>query len=150
MFEYKIERTFDADYVNGVLRHPDIYPLICGSYKGSPEDVDATKDVMNKDNYFLVPTINSEAAGVVIFDNYDGIYKAHLNVLPKYCGNGRATEIAKRALSWMFNNTKCQEIIASIPTECSKILMVASRAGMKIYDSKNGKYYLSITSKEMR
>lgn len=113
--------------VNAIMRHEEVYPHIIDDYS-LPQGGLSFEDVLrNLHIYTLMPNKGS----VFIFTPHSVIlYEVHCAVLPE--GRGRtAVEASIKARDWMFKNTECLKIVASIP-ECNIRALAAARCfGMK-------------------
>ncbi len=113
--------------VNTIMRHKDVYPYITDDFS-LPEIEFSFEDVLrNPHIYTLMPNKGS----VFMFTPHSTIlHEVHCAVLPE--GRGRtAVEASIKARDWMFKNTECLKIVASIP-ECNIRALAAARCfGMK-------------------
>ena len=102
-----LKRTFDAEFINGVLNHPDVKD---GSetYDG----FDVTELVNNAANVILI----NDFGGFIYTGLGNGMYEVHSQFLPE--GRGvKAYHAAVESVRWMFVNTDCIRIISKAKPE---------------------------------
>jgi len=124
-------RVTDANEVNRIMTHPDVYPKI--SDDGCPEagDYDVTPLLECDAIYCLGWMIDGIWAGMWLFEPRNTItYEGHICILPGFRGAAavRATEDAFR---WMFRNTACRKVVALIPEGNKPAIAFAMLAGMR-------------------
>lgn len=74
-------------------------------------------------------------------------WEAHANVVPSHWGDGKGTEVCRKALDVMIEDTGAKKVVAQIPTLCKPVLRMAEgigfeREGVSVRAwQKNGKLY---------
>lgn len=103
----KIERSFDAHFLNRVANHPKVQRWIKG-YEKVPLDLTAAVD--DRNNIQLVGE-----HGVMVFHFLQpGLYECHTLVMPE--GRGEWTlRFVNACLFIMFTQTDCMEIMTKVP-----------------------------------
>lgn len=102
-----IDRHLDAEQLNEVLNHPDVYPWVHGLTEGY---LDASVAVADRRNVLLM----GEYGGIIFHFHQPGLYEAHTQVLPE--GRGPWCQLMTHdALHWMFTRTDCIEVVTRVP-----------------------------------
>lgn len=115
-----IERSFDANFLNSVLNHPEVYPWVCGTL-GAPFDY--TPFLQDHRNYMFRA---SHGAFLAMFQG-DGRYEVHTQFLPE--GRGTAFDAAIESIDYMFSNTDCTELTTMVPVGNAAAKRLAEKAG---------------------
>lgn len=120
----------DADAVNRVMKHPDVYPHTMYDGKVSVEKFDA-KDLLRHPPpiYVLIDDTDS-FVGILVPEN-SIMWVAHDNALPEIRGK-HAVQICKAMVQWMFNNTPCKKIIGYTPETNKRARVFAQICGFKL------------------
>lgn len=130
-----LERTFDIDKINSVLKHPDIWPSV--SDEGS--DIETFEPPMG-DNHYLF-----DEGVLFILHPYDEDWEIHANVLPDY--RNKAKEAAEETLEYGFIELKADRIIARIPEKYGNVYGFALKF-MKDEGYIDDKHYLTLRIEE--
>lgn len=102
-----IKRTFDADQVNAVINHPDVYPWV-SPVEGQP--LNSGPLLANRANVALF----GDFGGAIFIAHQPGFYEIHTQVLPR--GRGPwALNAIRDAFAWMFTHTDAMEIVTRVP-----------------------------------
>lgn len=121
-----IERTFDHALVRRIFTAPKVYKFITDDFSPDSEDY---KPVEHPDLVYLVAS-NGQPFGAGMFIPRNAVcFEVHLGFLPS--GWGLAEKTAKLAIGWIFSNTRCQRVFASIPEYNRLTLRLAKSAGME-------------------
>lgn len=101
---------------------------------------------MSDKNYWLTAHHEGEELGVLLGRPISPVlYEAHLIFLP--CARGLASQAARHAVRWMFDNTQCERIIGCIPAYNKLAIKLAHNAGFQEFGineksfMKNGKLW---------
>lgn len=114
-------RTFDAEYINQILNHPDIIKWIAP--KGI-DSLDATPFIEDERNYAL----KFDGGCFLLHYLEAGIYEVHTQTLNK----GKTVFKAVRdAARYMFLKTPCMELLTKIPDGNKAAKGLAIYAGFK-------------------
>ena len=120
-----VERTFDWELVRRIFASPEIYKHLGDDFSPSQE---AYEPVTNPSLIYLLAS-NGHPCGIFLFAPENGIcFNTHIAFLPS--GWGAAREAAKQAAVWMFSNTRCQRIVASVPAYNRLALKTAKATGV--------------------
>lgn len=105
---YKIiRRHFNADLLNEVVNHPEVYPWVKGKFKGP---LDLTPVIQDSKHILLM----GEHGGCLFTTHQPGLYEVHTQVVP--AGRGKWTlKMVNEALRWMFTRTDAIEIFTRVP-----------------------------------
>jgi len=117
-----IERSFDAEFLNSVLNHPEVYPWVCGEMSGP---FDFTEIVKNPEHYVL----RSEHGAFLVIHTGEGIYDVHTQFLPE--GRGTALAAGKEAIEYMRAHSDFKELTTMVPDGNSPAKRLAENAGFK-------------------
>ncbi len=131
--EIVIERldVTDLGYVNGVMRHPSIYPHISDDLCPKAKDFTAEPMLWSPQAIFLRPVIEGFGAGVFLFHPWNSVtYEVHSCVLPGFRGK-LSVEASVRAAEYMFKNTGCRKIVTQVPAWNRAAYALAHRAGFR-------------------
>lgn len=102
-----VTRTFDAEFVNGILNHPAVHPYISLPNQGY---LDSGAILENQENVCLA----SEYGCFILIRLEPGVYEVHTNFLPE--GRGQhALKAAADGFTYMFTHTDCMEILTKVP-----------------------------------
>jgi hypothetical protein len=136
-----IERTYDIEEINYVLKHPNV--------KGFIED-DFSQDVeypMLDIVYYLAARENDIIAGMFVVLPINGVtVDAHSAMLPGFYGD-KAREAGRLAIRWVFESTGFLKINGSTPDYNKRALRFSEDIGFKREGinkksyMKNGKLY---------
>ena len=101
-----VTRSFDANDINPILNHPEVFPFI--SVPGI-ETIDATNLVGDQRNVLLM----AHGGGLLFCFLEPGIYEVHTNFLPGFRGR-YALRASLAAYRWMFTHSDCMTIIGRV------------------------------------
>jgi hypothetical protein len=102
-----IRRTMDAGFLNSVINHPDVRPMV-----GGEGEIDLQGLADNPANVLL----ETEHGGFFLVRLDGGLYEAHSQFLPEGRG-GHAVKAAKAGFRYMFAATDCVEIVSKVPAD---------------------------------
>ncbi len=113
-----LERTFDTEKINSVLKHEDIWPRIANEDK----DIDAFDPPMG-DNHYLF------ADGILFILHPQGdSWQIHANVTPEK--RDKAYQAAEESLEYGFKEIGASRIVCKIPVKYGNVYGFALKAGM--------------------
>lgn len=121
MIRYGIE---DIEAVERVFKNPEIYERI--SDDGSPDlvDFDIKPLLEHESFYFLSPHPNM----VFQYTPLNSImYEIHVNVLKE--SRDMALELGLKTISYMFNETNCEKLVANIPDLFKDVIGFSFKGG---------------------
>jgi hypothetical protein len=103
----RIERTFDAKYVNEIINHPSVFPHVAIP---GVDYLDLTTMVANWRNVFL------RAPGGVMAAVWQepNVYEVHVNFLEDFRGLS-AIRALQQACHFMFTQTDAMELLTKVP-----------------------------------
>lgn len=116
-------RSFDANDINPILNHPDVFPAI--SVPGH-DKYDVTPLVANPLNVLMM----SEGGGILFAKQEPHIYEVHTNFLPQFRGR-HALRASLSAYRWIFCHTDCETILTRIPAFNRAADLWARKAGFR-------------------
>lgn len=121
----QIARTFDESF---------IYDCLMSAWVPSTDDGSPSKELsfplMEESNYWLEVKDQEITMGVFLFSPQNFVcYEIHSMLLPASRGKGVAC--GKVAADWIFSNTPCSRVVASIPSFNKIAAAAAKRGGMK-------------------
>lgn len=116
-----MRRTFDAEFMNTVLNHPDVF-----IWTGASEKIDITNIVADVNNFLLV----NDTGGFICYNLSDGEYEVHSMFLPE--GRGKATfDLAKECMEYLFIHTDCHTLLTQLPDNNADAISLATAVGFK-------------------
>lgn len=116
-----IKRRYDATFLNKVLNHPAVYPMVKGNAEGP---IDASAIAADPANILLC----GEQGAIVFVCHQGGLYEAHTQVLPD--GRGAwSLRFVRAALHWLFTHTSAVEVVTRCPHGNIPALALAKRVG---------------------
>lgn len=120
----RYESTEDADYVTRCITDPSVWRM---SSDDRMLGVNPKLLFIKKNSDFWLKTPH----GILIGKPVNGItYDCHIALLPEAAGI--AVDICKGAIKWMFNNTKCLRLVASVPEYNKLAIRLARESGMEL------------------
>lgn len=120
-----IERTFDIEIINHVLKHPSVKEFVEDDFSQNVEYP------IHDGIYYLVARENDIIAGMFVVFPLNGVtVDAHSAVLPGFYGD-KAREAGKLAISWVFENTDYLKINGSTPIYNERALRFSEDIGFK-------------------
>jgi len=125
----RIERTYDREFVNGVISHPRIYPHISQDFSPAPEAFDCAPMMAMPEILFLAPMRGDERCGVFMVHPHTAIvHEIHTCILPQYWGH--SVEAGRAVIEWIFENTKCVKLLTLVPDHNDLAYRLAIACGM--------------------
>ncbi len=127
----KIERRFDAIFINRIANHPEVAPFVRGYLLGKMDFAEAVTD---RNNMFLT----SEHGAMIFNCLQPGLFEAHTMVLPQ--GRGLWTlRFVRACLFWMFTRTNAMEIMTRVPKgNVPAMALVRSIKGVYEFTNRRG------------
>ena len=124
----RIERSFNADDIHSILRHPEIYPLI--SHDGAPS---AEEFIVNPEQQiFALGYVEDVPVGCVILHPRTALcWQVHFQVLPEY-RKQYALSMGQEGLEWAWENTTAIKLVAEVPQIYSNVTAFALKQGFQI------------------
>jgi hypothetical protein len=113
-----LERTFDKDKINSVLKHEDIWPRIADKN----QDINDFDPPMG-DNHYLF----SDGILFILHPQGDN-WQIHANVIKDK--RGSAYQAAKESLRYGFEEIGASRIVCKIPVKYGSVYGFALKAGM--------------------
>ncbi len=119
----KYEFTTDADFITGCMTQPEVWRM----------GTDDNAIGINPKVFFVNPYGNlwlkCDEYGLLMCEPmpHDAL-KVHVAFLPTV--KGKAVEVCKGAVDWLFNNTKVTNLVAEIPTYNTLAIRLAINSGM--------------------
>lgn len=116
------------------------------------------KLVISQDYYYLLETFNLTRTGPVIdlgvwcFEPDDAnptTYRMHAAMGP-HCRGKRAVHSALSAIEWMYDNTRCDEVVAPIPVRLRHSQHLARATGLHFMGMQNGLKLYRMTRERFR
>jgi len=121
----------DAEEVNRIITHPDVYPKVSDDGSSDVGSFDITPVLEVDAVYCLGWMVAGAWAGMWMLKPWNMItYEAHICVLPEFRG-GEAIRATGDMFRWMFRNTACRKVVAWIPKVNRQAIVFAISAGMK-------------------
>lgn len=118
------------ELVKEVICHPDVYRHVADDFSPTPDDWAPIKD---EQIHYLKATENDKLLGIFVFIPQNTIcWEIHPCVL-KCAWGDKAYEAVREAVKWIFKNTNCLKIVATIPCYASFPLRLAQKAGFIKY-----------------
>jgi len=120
-----VERTYDIEEINYVLKHPSVERFLCDDF---------SKDVeypVHDNLYYLVARENDIIAGMFLMFPLNGVtIDSHVAILPEFYGE-KAKDAGKLAVRWIFENTEYLKMNAVIPEYNKLALKFVSDVGFQ-------------------
>jgi hypothetical protein len=124
-----MERTLNADFINGVMNHHAVRPWLGGEGK-----VDVSEQVANPDNVCLV----NEGGGFLCIQIAPGVYEVHSQFLPQFRGES-TVNFTKKCGEYMFTRTNCHTILTQVPDDNVAAAVLAKALGFReVFHRQNG------------
>lgn len=137
----------DIGYINGVMRHEEIYPHISDDLSPEKERLDVAGLIGCPNVYFLIPVVECVRTGLFIFHPWNSVtYEVHTMMLPEHRGE-KSIIACREAMRYMFTQTPCHKIVTHVPTYNIPAYALARRVGLKMEGInrksflKNGRLY---------
>lgn len=126
-----IERSFNADKINEIINHPDIFRLVAKDFS---KPLDLTADIQDQNNFLLV---DGDNGGIFFKQHEPTVYEAHTQFLPTVRG-ASALKSTRQAIHYMFTRTDCMELVTRVPVFNVKATFWARAAGASLdFECKN-------------
>ena len=124
------ERTNDYALVRKIATHPKIWPTISDDLSPSIED---WQPVENPDIWYVLARGNGVPLGLFVFlPENPACWRSHVCILPAYRGEiGRMA--CRLVFYWLWQHTRCERIIGSIPVSNPLAIQFAVQCGMSKY-----------------
>lgn len=106
-------RVTDPKIVNRFMSDPT---LVMEHFPEGTEPFDFTPLVINPDIYFIGYGNPMEGLYGYVPIAY-GVMEMHLSVSPRYRSNPEKVRLGKETIEWIFRNTTCHKICASVPSK---------------------------------
>lgn len=117
-----LRRTTDRSAIRGILENEQVRPFIFDGTGDIPVPV--------SEEIFHLLAREDAVIGIVSFVPLaPGAWNPHIAVLPEYRGNG--TEIMRRGVAWMFENTDCRKMVAFPPVHNMAMVRVFEKCGFE-------------------
>jgi RimJ/RimL family protein N-acetyltransferase len=120
-----MERTFDAEWVNSIVNHPDVYPFVRGDLEGPLDMGPALSDPRH-----IMLQAPDKTGGWLFQYLSPGIYECHSAFLPEGRGS-HVAQLAHDSLKWFFENTDASIILARCPVDNKPVIKLTKAAGFK-------------------
>ncbi len=125
---FAFQRTNDYELVRGIITHPRVYPHVSDDFSPAP---DLYEPADHPALWYVLVREGGELLGMWMFAPQNFIcWEVHMCMLPNGWGE-RGLEAARALEQWMWENTPCQRIVASIPIQNSLAVRFALKAGME-------------------
>ena len=103
----KVSRHFDADLINKIVNHPDVYQWVHGAVEG---ELDLSLLIQDHNHHLAM----GSHGGILFHCQSPGLYEAHTQVLPDHRGEW-AVDMTRAALRYAFSSTDAVEIFTRVP-----------------------------------
>lgn len=105
--------TEDYGLIKSIMTHPRIWRFIGDDQAPPPEQFEVPR---SSSILYLLAKDDDETLGVFLFAAQNSVcMESHHCLLPQSWG-ARARDAAKKAITWLFTNTRCVRIVGSTPT----------------------------------
>jgi hypothetical protein len=128
----------DLDFVNSIIRHPDVYPWVSDDNSPPPEQNTLAQMLLGCESVFV---LSSNEFTIFVFIPLNSIhFELHTLVLPE--GRGKiAIASAKEAGKWIIENTPCQKMKTMVPVFNRAAKWMSRKLGFK-YEGTETKSFL--------
>lgn len=127
----RLERTFDAGLVRSVVGHPKIKPLLIEGDDVPVPLHDSIYYLAAREDQYADGAVQDTVLGIVAFLPVNNVaWNPHIAILPEH--RGRGTEAMAAAISWMFDNTPCEKIVAYPPSYNRPMIRVFEKCGLRM------------------
>jgi len=99
-----IARTFDPEFLNTVINHPDVRPML-----GGEGALDISAQALDANNFVLT----SDHGGFILMQHEPGVYEVHSQFLPGH--SGATIRAMREAMTYMFTRTDCETLVSQVP-----------------------------------
>lgn len=115
------------ELVDEILKDDSVFDMISDDGTSQKDTFTYEEVILNRINYVLL----IDYVALVIFHPFcQGTYFVHVACLPK-CRGKEMVKYSIAALQYIFNNTDCVKIIATIPSYNVGVYALSLKAGMK-------------------
>jgi len=137
-----IERTYNTDIIDSVLKHDDVRPFICDDISAEAPNYPILDNI-----FYMAVYVDSMVAGMFVLYAINAItLEAHTSMLPKYRGT-YSIPAAKKVISWIFKSTGYMKINGSTPVCNERAIAFNKKLGFDVEGinkgstMRNGKLY---------
>ncbi len=135
--EITLERTRDYGLIRELVTHPEIYPCVTDDFSPSADDWTPPQ---NERVWWLLAREGDELLGFfMLLEESPILFHVHCAFLPGARG-ARARKAALAGLEWLWQNTKCLRLVASIPGWNKPAVFFARYLGMEIFGVNRSAY----------
>lgn len=107
-----IRRIVDVELIRATITHPKVYGP--ASDDGSPSP-DHCLPLVDESRYYLAAFDGDKYRGLLLFCQQNAIcFDIHCALLPSAWG--KTGMYVREAIEWMFKNSSCMRVVASVPT----------------------------------
>lgn len=133
--DLRVVPSRDWHYFDALLRQPGLYEKLTDDATGKCGIISLRDIVWNPKHHFLLVQSSDGSSTLrhgcfVFLVTRFGVYDAHV-ILQESCRGKNAVEAAKRAFSWMFDNTDAFQITTFCPDWLKASRVIAYAAGMR-------------------
>ena len=120
-------RTRDLELIRSIATHPKVWPTLGDDLVADPEQ---WTPVLHDGIWYVLVEEDGRVRGMFIFFPENSVcWQVHVCMLPEAWGTaGRA---AREVFVWLWRQTSCRRIAASIPVWNAPAIHCALRAGME-------------------
>jgi hypothetical protein len=116
-----LERSFDADFINAVVNHPEVRPYI----GDGPDVLDLSDAIEQQQNWFLM----GEHGGFALIWSAPGVYEVHTFILPE--GRGAWGAKARNEGIDFARDHGAAMLWTKVPPKAPHVARFARQGGMK-------------------
>lgn len=126
--EVRIATTNDLPFLRALYAHDDVWPHIKDDF--TPESIrDFVADIVFTDPSSFILTDGK--SGAFQLKKMNGtMFEVHTSILPEYRG-ANGIEFGQAAIDWMFDNTRCEQILSFIPIHNRAAVLYALKCGFR-------------------
>ena len=119
----RVERTFDQSVVDSIFHHKDIERFVCDDFT-----LDAAYKMIDC-IYYLAAFDEDEVVGMfMVHPLSEIIMDSHVAIMP-WVAKEKNRAMGKSAINWVFDNTSCLKLNASVPVYNELVLDYAKDIG---------------------
>lgn len=131
-----IERTFDKEKVNSVLKHEDIWQRIADK----SIDKESYQPPSGENHYLFEDGI------LYILHPYRDFWQIHANVIKSK--RHKAFDAGQQALDYVFNTLNAKKVIAIIPKKYIDVYKFTMKSGFTDCGTIDGEHYLELRAEK--